>query len=76
MIQIDNTDTPIEVAQKIINGMMEVEANMVDKAMMRAFGGKEIDTIHRDMFSIAEIEEIAGYLLVYCNAHKEGANNE
>lgn len=76
MIQIDNTDTPIEVAQKIINGTMEVEANMVDKAMMRAFGCKEIDTAHRDMFSIAEIKEIAGYLLVYCNTHKEGANNE
>jgi hypothetical protein len=76
MIQIDDNDIPIEVAQKIINGTMEVEANMVDKAMMRAFGGKEIDTIHRDMFSIADIKEIAGYLLVYCNAHKEGANNE
>ncbi len=73
MIQINDYDTPIQVAEKIISGTQEVEANMVDKAMMRAFGGKEIDTVHRDMFSIAEIEEIAGYLLVYCNAHKEGS---
>lgn len=70
MIQIDNFDTPIEVAQKIISGTEEVETNMADKAMMQIFGCKGIDTIHRDMFSIAEIEEIAGYLMVYCNAHK------
>lgn len=70
MIQIDDNDIPIEVAQKIINGTAEVEASMVDKAMMRTFGCKEVDTVHRDMFSIAEIKEIAGYLLVYCNAHR------
>ena len=70
MIQINDYDTPIEVAQKIINGTAEVEASMVDKAMMRTFGCKEVDTVHRDMFSIAEIKEIAGYLLVYCNAHR------
>lgn len=76
MIQIEDYNTPIEVAQKIINGTEEVEASIVDKAMMRTFGCKEVDTVHRDMFSIAEIKEIAGYLMVYCNAHKEGENNE
>lgn len=75
-IQINDFDTPIEVAQKIINGTMEVEANMVDKAMMRAFGGKEVDKIRRTLFDLEELKEIAGYLLVYYNAHKEGANNE
>ena len=75
MIQINDFDTPIEVAQKIIGATSEVEANMVDKAMMRTFGCKEMDTIHRDMFSIAEIKEIAGYLLVYCNTHNEGKEN-
>lgn len=76
MIQIDNTDTPIEVAQKIINGTVEVEANMVDKAMMRAFGCKEVDKIRRALFDLEELKEIAGYLLVYCNTHNEGENNE
>ena len=75
-IQIDNADTPIEVAQKIINGTMEVEVNMVDKAMMRAFGGKEANKIRRALFDLEELKEIAGYLLVYCNTHKEGATNE
>lgn len=75
-IQINDFDTPIEVAQKIINGTMEVEANMVDKAMMRAFGGEEVNKIRRALFDLEELKEIAGYLLVYYNAHKEGANNE
>lgn len=70
MIQINDYATPIEVAQKIISGTEEVETSIVDKAVMRTFGCKELDTIHRDMFSLAEIEEIAGYLMVYCNAHK------
>lgn len=75
-IQINDFDTPIEVAQKIINGTMEVEANMIDKAMMRTFGGEEVTKIRRALFGLEELKEIAGYLLVYYNAHKEGANNE
>ena len=55
-IQIDITDTPIEVAQKIINGTMEVEANMVDKAMMRAFGCKEVEKIRRALFDLEEFK--------------------
>lgn len=76
MIQIDDNDTPIEVAQKIINATEEVEASIVDKAMMRAFGCKEVGKIRRTLFDLEELKEIAGYLLVYCNTHKEGANNE
>ena len=74
MIQINYNDTPIQVAEKIISGTKEVKASMADKAMMRTFVGKEVDTVHRDMFSIAEIEEIAGHLMVYCNTHKERSN--
>ena len=70
MIQINDCTTPIEVAQKIINGTEEVEANIVDKAVMRTFGYEEKDTMCRNMFSLEEIKEIAGYLLVYCNAHR------
>ena len=70
MIQIDDCTTPIEVAQKIINGTEKVEANIVDKAVMRTFGYEEKDTVSRNMFSLEEIKEIAGYLLLYCNAHK------
>lgn len=76
MIQIENYDTPMQVAEKLISGTMEVEANMFDKAMMRTFGCKEVDKIRRALFDLEELKEIAGYLLVYYNAHKEGANNE
>lgn len=76
MIQIDDYDTPMQVAEKLISGTMEVEANVVDKAMMRAFGGEEVNKIRRTLFDLEELKEIAGYLLVYYNAHKEGANNE
>lgn len=75
-IQINDFGTPIEVAQKIINATTEVEASMVDKAMMRAFGCKQADTIHSEMFTLAEIEEIAGYLMVYCNMHKLKESDE
>lgn len=72
MIQIEDYDLPIQVAEKIISGTSEITASPIDKAICRVFGDtrEEIKTIHRDMFSVNEIEEIAKYLLVYCEIHK------
>lgn len=73
MIQIDDYDSPIQVAEKIIGGTKDVPASMLDKAAYRAFTGEEIgETISRDMFDLEEIKEIAGYLLVYYEAHQNG----
>ncbi len=73
MIQIDDYDLPIQVAEKIIGGTKEVPASMLDKAAYKAFTGKEIgETVHRDMFDLEEIKEIADYLTVYYEAHKNG----
>ena len=72
MIQISDFDLPIQVAEKIIGGTKEVPASMLDKAASRAFTGKEIETISQDMFDLEEIKEIAGYLEVYYEAHKNG----
>jgi len=73
MIQIDDYDLPIQVAEKIIGGTKEVPASMLDKAAYRAFTGKEIgETVHRDMFDLEEIKEIADYLIVYYQAHING----
>lgn len=73
MIQINDFDLPIQVAEKIIGGTKEVPASMLDKAAYKAFTGKEIgETVHRDMFDLEEIKEIAGYLIVYYEAHKNG----
>lgn len=78
MIQINDNDTPIQVAEKIISGTKEVKANCVDKAILRAFGDTrtEIDTIQYDMFDLQEIKEIAGYLSVYCEAHEKAESEE
>ncbi len=73
MIQIDDYDLPIQVAEKIIGGTKEVPASMLDKAAYKAFTGKEIgETVHRGMFELEEIKEIADYLMVYYQAHIKG----
>ncbi len=73
MIQIDDYDSPIQVEEKIIGGTRNEPASMLDKAAYRAFTGKEIgETISRDMFDLEEIKEIAGYLIVYYEAHQNG----
>lgn len=73
MIQINNYDLPIQVAEKIIGGTKDVTASMFDKAAYRAFTGKELgETVSRDMFDLEEIKEIADYLIVYYEAHKNG----
>lgn len=73
MIQINDFDLPVQVAGKIIGGTKKVPASMLDKAAYKAFTGKEIgETVHRDMFDLEEIKEIADYLMVYYEAHKNG----
>ena len=73
MIQINDFDLPILVAEKIISGTKEVAASMLDKAAYRVFTGEEIgETVHKDMFDLEEIKEIADYLMVYYEAHKNG----
>lgn len=69
MIQIDDYDLPIQVAEKIIAGTKDVPASALDKM----FAGKQIgETVSRDMFDLEEIKEIADYLIVYCQAHING----
>ena len=73
MIQINDFDLPVQVAEKIICGTKKVPASILDKAAYKAFTGKEIgETVHRDMFDLEEIKEIADYLMVYYEAHKNG----
>ena len=73
MIQINDSDLPIQVAEKIISGTKDVPASMLDKAAYRIFIGKEAgETVSKDMFDLEEIKEIADYLIVYYEAHKNG----
>lgn len=70
MIQIDDNDTPIEAAQKIINGIKPYEPMDFEKSICKALSKDPKTEV--DMFSVGDIEELANYLLVYVNSHKNG----
>ncbi len=73
MIQINDNDLPITAAEKIINGTKNKTATLSDKLVYKAFTGKEVgDTVCIDMFDLEEIKEIADYLIVYYESHKNG----
>ena len=57
MIEINDNDLPITVAEKIIKG----------EKLIRDFGLNKF----ADMFDLDDIKEIADYLIVYYEAHKE-----
>lgn len=71
MIQINDNDMPITVAEKIICGTKPND-NLIDRALTKAITGDEEAGKSVDMFDIDEIREIANYLLVYCDSHKDG----
>lgn len=73
MIQIEDYDMPITVAEKIISGTKEVTLTPMIKALRTAVTGEEPgDKTTEDMFDLEEIKEIAGYLMVYYNTHQNG----
>ena len=61
MIQIDDSDLPIEVAQKLIYSTTTIK-----------FFGKEI---HSKIFNNQEIAELRDYLTAYINNHREGVSD-
>lgn len=73
MITINDNDLPIVVAEKIISGTKEVTLTPMMKALRKAVVGEELgDKSTEDMFDLEEIKEIADYLIVYYEAHKNG----
>lgn len=73
MIQIENYDLPIQVAEKIISGTKEVTLTPIMQSLRKAVVGEEVgDKATEDMFDLEEIKEIADYLMVYYQAHKNG----
>ena len=71
MIQIDDNDLPITVAEKIIKGTKPNKYTTDGwKALSKAVTGIERDTV--DMFGLEDIKEIADYLMVYYQAHING----
>ena len=76
MIEIKDTDLPITVAEKIITGTRPRIDTPYTKAIVKAITGSETAAESTDMFGIDEIKEIADYLTVYYESHKEGESNE
>ena len=72
MIQIEDNDLPITVAQKIITGTKTCIRSAAQKAAYKVFSGSDEIDDTCDMFSLEEIEEIAIYLRAYCNTHSDG----
>ena len=72
MIGISDTDLPITAAEKIITGTKPYAATPLTKAVVKALTGSETASDTVDMFSLEEIKEIADYLMVYYEGHKEG----
>ena len=72
MIEINDTDLPVMVAEKIITGTKPYVSTPLTKELARALTDDETagDTV--DMFSLEEIKEIADYLIVYYESHEEG----
>ena len=72
MIQIEDYDFPITVADKIIHGTRPYNPSPAAKAMAKALTGEENVSDTVDMFDLEEIKEIADYLMVYYNSHQNG----
>lgn len=72
MITIKDNDLPITVAQKIICGTSPANNSPLVKAMAKALTNDENAGEEMDMFTLEEIEEIARYLVIYCESHKDG----
>ena len=72
MIEINDTDLPVTVAEKIITGTKPYVATLLTKAVVKAITGSETASESVDMFDLEEIKEIADYLMAYYDSHKEG----
>ena len=74
MIRLKGYDTPIEAARKFIEGtsVYEYEESEILKATTKVLTGKEYQSRKEErIFTLEEIKEIADYLIVYYDAHKE-----
>lgn len=74
MIQINDKDMPIEVAQKLILGTKVVTLTPMMRSVKKALIGEDSKEDRVDMFDLDEIKEIADYLMVYYNSHCEHAD--
>ena len=72
MIEIKDNDMPIVAAEKIITGTKPYNPTPLTRAIGKAVTGDDTAYDTQDMFDLEEIKEIADYLMVYYESHKEG----
>jgi hypothetical protein len=75
MIKIEYEDTPIEVANKLVNASITIEKNQMEKAIGKAFGNED-DFYHINMFTVDELEEIADHLYAVVNRIRREQDND
>ena len=74
MIQINDSDSPITAAQKIIHGIKAepmTPARRLGFILANGEAPKEDAVYEVDMFSLSDIREIADYLLTYYRYRQE-----
>lgn len=74
MIQIEDNDSPITVAQKLIHGTKSTTVTplmRLGRVLSMGTAPEVGEQVEVDMFSDAEIREIAAYLLTYSKYHEE-----
>ena len=76
MIQINDYDQPIQVAQKLVTGTKIVTLNTIQKAVRSVMVNDNSAEVEFDMFSLEEIKEIIDYLMIYYKARKDGEADE
>lgn len=75
MITINDFDSPITAAQKIIHGTRKEKISPAAvESLLLGTVISEGDPLEfeKDMFDLEEIKEIADYLMVYYNSHPNG----
>ena len=72
MITINDNDLPITVAEKLIKGTRPNNPSSVMKALAQAITGDSAASETVDMFDVDELKEIANYLIIYYESHKNG----
>ena len=70
MIEINDFDLPITAAEKIIRGVRPNNPTPYMKLLAKAVTDDEHASDSVDMFDLEEIKEIADYLIVYYETHK------
>lgn len=70
MIQIENNDLPVTVAQKLITATSTVNATPLHKLVYKSIGKECGETVEEDMFNDDDLREIADHIYAYLRRNR------